>query len=245
MISLGIDLSSQFKNTAAVLITWRGGRARAEIPCLSCTDDDLYPLIAQADVVGIDAPFGWPVEFVNAVNNWPHETWSREARDRLRFRETDRFVHQQQNVWPLSVSTDIISLPAMRAMSLLRRHGVADRSGDGRFFEVYPAASLRAWGMNSRGYKETKSITSTSLRRKMINALHDALPALDFSDSAFIANPDAFDALIASLTARCAATGYTLGPSDTQRPLAQREGWIHLPTELPPMKKSRDPRSQK
>jgi hypothetical protein len=41
-------------------------------------------------------------------------------------------------------------------MSLLKKHGVTDRSGDGRFFEVYPAASLRAWAMTSRGYKEAK-----------------------------------------------------------------------------------------
>jgi len=42
----------------------------------------------------------------------------------------------------LSVSTDRIALPAMRAMALLHRHGEADKSGDGKFFQVYPAGSL-------------------------------------------------------------------------------------------------------
>jgi len=41
----------------------------------------------------------------------------------------------------------------MRTFALLFRHGVTNRSGDGKFFEVYPAASLRQWNLTSRSYK--------------------------------------------------------------------------------------------
>jgi len=232
MVTLGIDLSSQLKNTAGSLIAWNRGGAVAAEPRLGCTDDDLREMIAQADVVGIDAPFGWPADFVAAVKEWPHDTWSVEGRDRLRFRETDRFVRETQKVWPLSVSTDTISLPAMRAMSLLRRHGVTDRSGDGKFFEVYPAASLRAWGMTGRGYKETNDAGCAALRQRMLTDLRQALPALKIPD-AYALNPDALDALVASLSARCAAMGQTIRPTEGQRILAQQEGWIHIPTRLP------------
>ena len=144
MLTLGIDLASMPKDTAACLVRWERGRASAETPRLGCTDADLDALIRETDVVGIDAPFGWPDAFRAAVADWTATTWTEDAalRTRLRLRLTDRRVHEQLGLMPLSVSTDRIALPAMRAMALLHRHGVTDRSGDGRFFEVYPAGSL-------------------------------------------------------------------------------------------------------
>jgi predicted nuclease with RNAse H fold len=232
MVTLGIDLSSQPANTAASLIDWANGSAIARPPRLRCTDGDLSQLIDSAEAIGIDAPFGWPTEFVAAVNDWPHDTWSQEGRDRLRFRETDRFVRATQSVWPLSVSTDTIALPAMRAMSLLKKHRVTDRSGDGRFFEVYPAASLRAWGMTSRGYKEDKRPECCDARHRMLAALRVAMPWLVAPDD-YARDPDALDSLIAALTARSASQGRTIRPDSSQVDVASREGWIHIPCGLP------------
>jgi len=102
-------------------------------PELRCDDRQLYKLIDRADVVGIDAPFGWPKAFVEAVLGWKEISWSSENRNRLQFRATDLFVREMLGIWPLSVSTDRIALPAMRANALLTRYNVKDRSGDGRF----------------------------------------------------------------------------------------------------------------
>src|ERR1700730_6287257 len=66
---------------------------------------------------------------------------------------TDRVVHEKVGHWPLSVSADRIALPAMRTFALLVRHGVTDRSGYEKFYEVYPAGTLRQWRLTSRGYK--------------------------------------------------------------------------------------------
>lgn len=225
MITLGIDLSSQPERTAACVIEWGQGRALAQAPATGCDDARLVRLIASADVVGIDAPFGWPVDFVAAVADWPHEEWTVQHRDRLRFRETDRAIKQRLGIDPLSVSTDRIALPAMRAMSLLRRFGVHDRSGDGRFFEVYPAASLVAWGLNRRGYKQTNS---RAARAVILNALRKQMPWLDVAD-AYLETSDALDALLASLTVRLCAQGLTIRPEPSLIPLAQQEGWIHVP----------------
>ena len=41
---------------------------------------------------------------------------------------------------------------------------------------------------------------------------------------------DAFDAVIAALLARAAALGATFPPDDAERAVAQREGWVHVPT---------------
>src|SRR5207253_2236918 len=68
----------------------------------------------------------------------------------LRFRATDFAVHERTGRWPLSVSSDLIAVPALRAARLFGAH---DRSGAGVLVEVYPAAALRIWGFSTRGYK--------------------------------------------------------------------------------------------
>lgn len=231
MITLGIDLSSQPAGTVACLIEWRRHSAVARAPRLACTDDVLAELIEEADGVGIDAPLGWPADFVAAVSDWTLDRWTNDDRDRMRFRETDRVVRAIHKIIPLSVSSDLIALPAMRAMALLRRFGVKDRAGDGRFFEVYPAASLLSWGLSRRGYKQPEN---TDARRKLLNALRRKLPWLKVPVS-YAHSADALDALVASLTARAAMQGLTAPPSSLQRHLARREGWIHVtPTGVLP-----------
>ena len=69
-VTLGIDISSQPEGTAACAITWEPGRAVATTPCLACDDEKLTELIADADAVDIDAPFGWPADFTAAVAAW-------------------------------------------------------------------------------------------------------------------------------------------------------------------------------
>ena len=232
MITLGIDLSSQPKGTAACRIEWRKGGAVVRAPREGCTDADLDGLIAEADAVGIDAPFGWPSDFAEGVTAWNHTAWNNALRDRMRFRETDRFVHERLRKWPLSVSTDRVALPAMRAMALLRRHGLTDLSGgDARFFEVYPAGSLLAWGLDAAGYKSGDA-EAVGKRKELLTALRDAMPWLVVSDD-YAATDHNLDALVASLTARSAAKGNSLRPPLELEPAAHREGWIHLPNGFP------------
>ena len=90
MITLGIDLSSMPKDTAACCITWNRERAEVKSPVVHCTDEKLDALIAEADVIGIDAPFGWPDDFVAAVASWTSDSWSSKGCDRFQYRETDR-----------------------------------------------------------------------------------------------------------------------------------------------------------
>jgi hypothetical protein len=237
MTTLGIDLSSMPPGTAACRIDWEddfGGKVCE--PASECDDPKLDRLISECGegaVIGIDAPFGWPDAFVKAVAAWTHGQWGEQLRDELRFRETDRVVHKFFNAQkpslylrPLSVSTDQISLPAMRAMALLKRHGVTDRSGDGRFFEVYPAGSLATWGLRHKGYKQGDH--AAGKRGGILNALRAKFPVLTIPSS-YAETDHALDALIAAITARLAALGLTQRPSQGQQSAAKTEGWIHLP----------------
>jgi predicted nuclease with RNAse H fold len=231
--TLGIDLSSMPPGTAVCLITWEKGRAVAGPATLGCDDRQLDALIEEADVIGVDAPLGWPAPFVAAVGEWTLSEWNEEIRDRFSLRETDRHVRQQSGVRPLSVSSDRIALPAMRAMALLKRHGVTDRSGAGRFFEVYPAGSLAMWQLTPKESYKKNTEESSAARRDILRALRRQLPWLEVPDS-YADDADGLDSLLAALTARAAAQGLTHRPeAGTKADLARIEGWIHLPSGWP------------
>ena len=224
MITLGIDLSSSREGTAASVIEWKRSAVVVHVPEMRCDDDQLDRLINRADVVGIDAPFGWPKAFVEAVVGWREISWSSENKKRLRFRATDLFVRETLGIWPLSVSTDRIALPAMRANALLTRYQVEDRSGDGRFYEVYPAATLKRWDLPHRGYK----LLETKCRDTRLGILRELRAMLQFLDipNEYASTSDALDALIACLTARLAFQKGTVGPQGEH---VRSEGWIHFP----------------
>ncbi|MCA9546149.1 MAG: DUF429 domain-containing protein, partial [Myxococcales bacterium] len=130
----------------------------------------------------------------------------------------------------LSVSTDLIGVPALRCRGLLARLGVHDRSGDGRVFETYPAGALQQWGLRSTGYKGAQG---RPIRQRMLAQLEGLAPWLVLNEEAralIAASDDALDALVAALNARACQLGWTLGPADeADRAAASREGWIHLP----------------
>lgn len=164
MSTVGVDLAAQRGNTAAVVVQWdeRGGR---------CTGDDVYEGLSDEDIVtllhgyararvGIDAPFGWPAIFVRTVEQWHEDgVWPEEIDlHQLRFRYTDRFVRDRVGWYPLSVSTDLISITAFRCARLLRQLAgdlEVSRVGGG-VVEVYPAAALAVWGLPHRNYKGQK-----------------------------------------------------------------------------------------
>ena len=161
--TLGIDLASQPEDTAACVVEWRPRRPRvlsaAEFLKSDGRLDDprLLKLMLHSSIarVAIDAPFGWPIEFVDAIAAWrDRQEWRIAPADpdneqaKLVLRETDRHVHEvtglptdpdaaiRKGKWPLSVSTDKLGITAMRCMRLLaevqRRQGrPVDRSGRG------------------------------------------------------------------------------------------------------------------
>jgi predicted nuclease with RNAse H fold len=65
---LGIDLAAQPERTGLVVLEPAGGRPSLHPVLDRATDDVLVELARTVDVVGVDAPLGWPVEFVAAVS---------------------------------------------------------------------------------------------------------------------------------------------------------------------------------
>ena len=146
--TLGIDLASQPSRTAACRINWSNGQGQAQLlPSSELSDAGLLAamLDTSATRIAIDAPFGWPTEFVRAVKSWQTKaTWPlgldpEEAQLPLVLRSTDRDVWRGRplvagaDTWtgtgrrPLSVSTDRIAFAAMRCARLL--HALCENDG--------------------------------------------------------------------------------------------------------------------
>lgn len=235
MLTLGVDLASQPKRTATCLIRWDRGSARVETLSMGATDAALHELFGRADKIGIDAPFGWPAPFTRAVAAYSAETvWPSTDVPRLRFRRTDEVAKEKLGRWPLSVSTDLIAVTAMRAVRLLAEAATTgesiDRSGTGRFVEVYPAAALHVWGFPSRGYKGAKG---AEVRARLVSDLaertRDWLTLCEEDWARCTASDDMLDALVAALVTRAAAIGRCEPIPPTDQELAREEGWIALP----------------
>jgi predicted nuclease with RNAse H fold len=242
VLTLGIDLAAQPKTTGTAVIEWGESGATLTDLQLGVDDDGLLELIAAAERAGIDAPLGWPDEFVEAITahrdqrGWPGRGADQNAfRFRLCFRLTDRRLIEAGVRRPLSVSTDLIGVVAMRAANLLDRLASAgepvDRAGSGKVLEVYPAPAFASWGINATGYK---SRSGASRLPALLDAIEEQLGGLELdADQRRLATSDhnCLDAIVAALVARAAALGLTVAPQPGEESdRAVREGWIHMPT---------------
>lgn len=243
MVTLGVDLASQAKKTAACRIRWDGGSADVECLRIGLDDPALLDLFGHPDTgpdkIGIDAPFGWPGDFVQAIQeHWNSMHWPSIDRvdvSRLRLRRTDRAVKKKVRLTPLSVSADKIAMTAMRAARLLAKvHDDGedvDRSGETcRFVEVYPAAALKRWGLPFKSYKG-KGPDKADKRDNLVCDLakETGLNLTDKVRSGCRESDDKFDALVAALVTRAAAIRCCEPIPDEDREHAAKEGWIALP----------------
>ncbi|MEW1808269.1 DUF429 domain-containing protein [Pseudarthrobacter sp. NPDC080039] len=249
MKTLGVDLAAATKKTGVAVIDWGGYRARLTRLALDVGDQEIVELFGTCDMTGVDCPVGWPdalIPFLTGhLNNIAAPVLEHDGiagRRLLAYRDTDRFCTAQTGLIPLSVSADRLAHPAMRCAVIQAKiaalHGPQRRDGAGRLAEVYPAASLKIWGLNGRGYKGRGAPEAERLSL-LLAALEEQAPWLDLGGyrDRLTSSDDLFDAVIAALTARAVARRRTLLPDGAHAQAARSEGWIHLPSctldELP------------
>ncbi len=240
MLTIGVDLSAQPAKTVAAVISWDQSGATVTGLHPGATDASIVDLAPTASKVGVGCPLGWPRDFVDFVARHQRgeiragEGEDIAAREQLAYRRTDLAVRSAGGPNPLSVSTDRIGRAAMRAAGLLAALGVGvgadDRSGAGRLLEVYPAAALKCWGFDPRGYKGNAK--QASLRR-LAAEFFDRADWLNVDPdvrSQCMTSDDAFDAVVAAVNARAAMKdGWVSRPSEEDREAARTEGWIAVP----------------
>jgi predicted nuclease with RNAse H fold len=239
MRTAGVDLSVSEQGTAAAAIEWEAGRARVREPSPGLGDEALIERLAEAEWTAIDAPFGWPEPMVAAVHAYATEgRWPTPDKQSFRLRRIDLYVHDRvldqttAKPWPLSPSTDRISLTAWRLAGLreaafARSHLRFDRAGGDQVVEAYPAATLLLWGLPRAGYK-----FDADAREQLLDSIEAEAPWLAWEPGAREAcasSGDCLDAVLCALVARAAALGLTEPPPTEALELARIEGWIHLP----------------
>ncbi|MGC6487484.1 MAG: DUF429 domain-containing protein [Planctomycetota bacterium] len=225
MRTLGVDLASAAEKTAWCLLEWRRDGAAVRDLQLGADDARLLSAAQEADHVGVDAPCGWPRAFVEMLLAPPRAMRWPEERDALRYRRSDHFVKEVTGLWPLSVSSDLIGVVAMRARGLLASLQEAGKT----CLEVYPAAALHQWGVPARGYKGAKN---RAVLGERVDAVRAATPWLQMDaqvEALLRETDDAFDALLASLAVRAHHAGHVLAEHACPDVEAAREGWIVLP----------------
>lgn len=245
-VTVGVDLSSQPKDTAVCIIGWRQGTA--EVHALSCghlagqvlDDDALVAVMEDADKVAINAPFGWPEPFIRAISarpgDWPLTPG--ESRAPLEHRTTDLLVRDKTGKTPRSVTTDWIAHCAMRCGAILAAIGSA-RDGSSLAVEAYADVALRCWlpalfAGDLQSYKAKNSFETRRRRETLLTALLDELgDALIITEQQRVNiaySDDCLEALVCALVARAAAKQLTMLPeTPEQQALALVEGWIHMP----------------
>ena len=237
VITTGVDLAARPERTALASIEWTAGRAIIRDVTYPADDDVILKAIDRADMTGIDCPLGWPTAFVEfvAAHQTGHVDLPEDRPDwrrNLTMRRTDIFVHEQLRLVPLSVSADRIAHVALRCAVLLARLDAAgrpvDRSGSGRVAEVYPAASLRRWGLVHPGYKQPAKPEALD---HLVDHLLAAAPWLECAphELAIRRSHDVLDAVIAAMTARAVVRGQTFRPGEADLAAARTEGWIAVP----------------
>ncbi len=244
---LGVDLAVRPQNTGVALLDLRTDSLDASLAGVSAADDAaLVSLVDRHTVVGLDAPLGWPVDFVKAIKrHGAFETAKSWDVAQLRYRETDRFVKETTGTSPLSVSADLIGGVAMRAAGLQVQWAAMwgapqPRDGTGRLVEVYPRPALHAWQLlqGRATYKGATTARKRSEQRAqrecMLASLLGRAPWLHLAPElleACVASDHVFDALISALVAYASTRGETWPPPASGRAATRAavEGWIHIP----------------
>lgn len=250
MQTLGIDLATTNGATGVCFIDWDTGQSQVTVGAPS--NDVLRERMTSVREAGgwtaIDAPFGFPAAFSDAVAEWELSGrvggWS--DNDLIR-RVTDAQVAQRQqqlktalpgiwSTWPLSSVVERITPTTVRCAQLLTRvsEGPVDRIGlTSRVVETYPIAALRLWRVSTGGYK-----TDPTVCRSVMARLCDATglaPPEGFGGLGAKRLNDAVDAFACALVARAAAmSDGATGPDgldEVAMTKVRREGWIHLPPQ--------------
>lgn len=175
-------------------------------------------------VIGIDAPLGYPDDFVKLVTGKQvaFERPAKEIDNRLAYRDTERYVHQTFGKKPLSATFDKLGNNATVAVYHIGAwckdlgysvHPIMEEAQDAKIIiEVYPAL-----------IKDTKG--------KALNPVKDLLPdyiaeGTDEADAAICA----VMAIAYGANGRYSKLPRLIGPSKEWITPSKTEGWIyHLP----------------
>ena len=193
-------------------------------------------------LIALDAPLGWP----DAMRSDPFTSHSagrplQVCADPLFSRETDRQIRIRFDKRPLEVGANLIARTAHGALQFLREmnteiNGRAepplplacsprDLQHGSRVIEVYPAATLKSYGISTGSYKK-RGEAGRSAHEAMIKALRTQGSTFESDVKDIAGNDNKVDVAVCVLAGWDFLAGRAMAPDNTTRKLAEREGWI-------------------
>ncbi len=182
-------------------------------------------------LLAMDAPLGWPVALGNALSNHRAGGVLKTIPHKLFRRETDDEIYRRLGKRPLDVGADRIARTADAALSLIEGFSCrlkktitlawSPNIESISAIEVYPAATLKAYGITNAGYKGKEY---RQVRQTMLSQLEKHITIPESLRSIIIENDDALDSAVCVLAGQDFILGRCYPPVDYK--LAKREGWI-------------------
>ena len=237
MLIVGLDAATKWRKfgyalgrvSQGVVEVFSAGTLQSE-----SSKDELSRIIvpelqnASRALVAIDAPLGWPAAAGATFAQHSAGQGIGVDKDGLFHRATDDFVRSKIGKRPLEVGANLIARTAHSALSVL--HALREKTGlaiplawtptfEGvAAIEVYPAASLKAWGCAHAKYSD-----NPNARRQIAAKLRGRIKGIE---KRAIDPADAFDAALCLLAALDFLEGEAWSPEDSKR--AMKEGWIWM-----------------
>ncbi|MEM1034127.1 MAG: DUF429 domain-containing protein [Myxococcota bacterium] len=241
-VVIGVDCAVHHRNVGLARVVM-GGATRplveevvaGDAPSWDAIDARILRWVTGPTLIALDAPLGWPAPLGEGlVSHRAGASLSDSAHAMFR-RQTDDVVADRVGKRPLDVGADRIARTAHAALDLLARlrakmgramplawsPGPVDEGV--HIIEVYPAATLAARGLPSRGYKGSKP-SSVAVRREIMRGLGDDIHAAPATVAVAVARDHGLDAVVCALAALDFMTASVIRPRDPVR--AAREGWI-------------------
>lgn len=192
-------------------------------------------------LLALDAPLGWPQALAAMLPAHFAGRAPRFTANEMFRRRTDDVVKEKLNKQPLDVGADKIARAthaALRFLASLREaSGLAvplawspGHATGVSAIEVYPAATLIAYGLlPSRSYKKNTR-ESKNERLKLVYALADIVELGEAARKEMIASHDLLDATVCVIAGVDFAEGSVVEPTGEELEQAKREGWIWFRT---------------
>jgi predicted nuclease with RNAse H fold len=227
--------------------TWMArGERKGDNLIVNCLDrvenKNVLAKAKGAQVIGIDVPLGWPVDFQHAVAHYRADKPTAINPALFPERYTDKKVKEklQLNFKPLSVAADRIARCTWEAATLLSRASLEYRVNpvehtlEPCVIEVYPKATL--WTILGKDQfnklKGYKGKDGGETRKQILNLiLRRGFQIQDQKDyrKKILDHDDALDAVLALASADAFQCGRVVFPDPAHRPRTAQEGWIYYP----------------
>ena len=247
---IGIDCAAQPENVGIALGRHSRGVTRVEMVrsgrrmgwggLVRYTAELIENEASSPTLIALDAPLGWPQALAEMLPSHFAGKAPRFTANEMFRRRTDDVVKQKLNKQPLDVGADKIARAthaALRFLDSLREvTGLAvplawspGHATGVSAIEVYPAATLIACGLPSRGYKKSTK-ESRNERRKLVDGLADIVALGEAARDEMVVCHDLLDAAVCVIAGVDFAEGSVIEPTSEELEQAQREGWIWFRT---------------